>query len=183
MDMALSPVTQWSLAIIALVNVLLLIGLVGIVFVAVGEFKKLRAQLQPVIDRVNPLLEEAKPIIGNVNPMINNNVKPILVNVQEVTHKVSGMVSDLGEHVHEIAETSQHTVKDLTHRVEATGHVVTENVSKPVINAASVIAGVSRAFSVLKNYESNHEDSHNGEDGRRSKSGSNGTAVAAGDGI
>jgi len=158
MEISLSPVAQWSLAIIALFNVLLFGGLVAFVIVGIKEFQKLRSQIQPIIDRVTPILDEAKPVVAGVNPLINNNVKPILGNVQEITHKVSGIVTDLGNHAHEIAETGEHTVKEITHRVEATGQVVTDTVSKPVISAAGVIAGISRAFSVLKNYQPGPED-------------------------
>lgn len=150
---SLSGWAQWSLVIIALFNVLFVGVLAFAAFMLYKQFSKLRAQVQPIIDRVNPILEEARPIVANVNPLLNENVKPILGNVQEVTHKVSGIVTDLGTHVHEIAETGEQTVKDITHRVESTSHVVTDNVSKPVIGAASFIAGFSRALSVLKNYK------------------------------
>jgi len=153
MTIALSPAAQVSLVIIALINVLLLIGLVSAVVVAVTQFKKLREQVQPVIDRVTPILEEVKPVVANVNPLLEGSVRPILGNIQEITHKVSGIVGDVGAHVHSIAETGEHTVKEITHRVEATGQVVTDNVSKPVISAASMFAGISRAFSVLKHYQ------------------------------
>src|SRR5205085_9311928 len=136
MAVYLSPVAQWSLGIIAFVNVLLLGGLCGAIIVAVKEFGKLRAQVQPTIDRVNGILDETKPIVARVPPIIDADVKPILGNVQEITHRVSGIVSDVGQHVHEIAETGEHTVKEITHRVEATGQVVTDTVSRPVINAA-----------------------------------------------
>jgi len=162
---ALSPAAQWSLVIIAVCNVLLFGGLVAFVILGVRQFQKLREQVQPILDRVTPIMDrvppimdEVKPIVANVNPLINDNVKPILGNVQEITHKVSGVVSDLGQHAHEIAETGEHTVKEITHRVEATGQVVAENVSKPVINIASFAAGLGRAFSVLKNYQK-QEDS------------------------
>jgi len=164
---ALSPAAQWALVIIAIFNVLLFGGLVAFVILGVKEFQKLRAQAQPILDRmkpimdrVPPLMDEVKPIVANVNPLINDNVKPILGNVQEITHKVSGIVSDIGQHAHEIAETGEHTVKEITHRVEATGQVVADNVSKPVISMASFVAGVGRAFSVLKNYQKHEDNDH-----------------------
>jgi len=172
MEVTLSGWTQGALVVIALVNVLLLAGLIGAVFFVLAAIKKIQAQIQPVIDRTQPimdrvpvLMDEAKPIIAGVNPLINENVKPILGNVQEITHKVSGMVTDLGAHVHEIAETGEQTVKHLTQRVESTGQVVTENVAKPVISAASVFAGISRAFSVLKNYQKNANEGQPGANG------------------
>jgi uncharacterized protein YoxC len=185
MEVALTPAAEWSLVIIAAFNLLLFAGLVVAVVVAVLEFKKLRAQIQPIIDRVKPILEEARPVVAGINPMIDQNVKPILENVQdltqnvkpilgnvqEITHRVSDIVSDIGEHAHEIAETGQHTVKDLTHRVEATGHVVTDTVSKPVIGLAGVFAGIARAFSVLKEYQP-----------ARSSDGRSDTVYANGDG-
>jgi len=149
----LSPAAQVSLVIIAVINVLLLSVIVAAAMIGVQQFKKLREQVQPIIDRVNPILDEAKPLVASVNPLIDQNVKPILMNVQEITHKVSGIVTDIGNHAHEIAETGEHTVKEITHRVGSTSQMVTENVSKPVISAASLIAGVSRAFSVLKHYK------------------------------
>jgi uncharacterized protein YoxC len=160
MEVTLSGPTQIALVVIAIVNVLLLAGLIGAVFAILAAVKKMQTQIQPVIDRTKPimdrvpvLMDEAKPVIAGVNPLIEQNEKPILGNVQEITHKVSGIVSDLGTHVHEIAETGEQTVKNITQRVESTGQVVTENVAKPVISAASVFAGISRAFSVLKNYQ------------------------------
>jgi uncharacterized protein YoxC len=160
MEVTLSGWTQGALVVIAIVNVLLLAGLVGAVFAILGAVKKVQAQIQPVLDRTKPimdrvpvLMDEVKPVIAGVNPLIDQSVKPILGNVQEITHKVSGIVTDLGEHVHEIAETGEQTVKHITRRVESTGQVVTDTVSKPVISAASVIAGIGRAFSVLKNYQ------------------------------
>jgi len=153
MEVSLSPVAQWSLLIIAVFNVLLFGGLVAFVILGVKELQKLRGQAEKVMDQVKPILAEAKPVVASINPILNNNVKPILGNVQEITHKVSDIVTDLGQHAHEIAETGEHTVKEITHRVEATGQVVTDTVSKPVISIAGMIAGVSRALSVLKNYQ------------------------------
>jgi len=174
MPVSLAPAAQWSLVIIAIFNVLLFAGLVAFVIVGVAEFKKLRAQVQPVIDRVNPILEEVKPVVAGINPMIDHNIKPILGEVQDITQKVSGMVSDISQHAHEIAETGEHTVKEITHRVEATGQVVTDTVSRPVISAAGFIAGLSRALSVLKSYQSGpaHET-------RRDHARANGDGVTA----
>jgi uncharacterized protein YoxC len=163
MEVALSPAAQNSLVVIAIFNVLLFAVLIGLVAGVMIALKKIQAQIQPVIDRVNPLLEEAKPIVANVNPLINQNVKPILNNVQEITHKASGIVSDIGEHVHGIAETGEQTVKNLTHRVEAAGQVVTDTVSKPAISAASIVAGISKAFSVFKTYQGKPSEGPQGE--------------------
>ncbi|MBW3624531.1 MAG: hypothetical protein KY468_14085 [Armatimonadetes bacterium] len=165
MELTLSGWTQGALVVIAVVNVLLLGVLVGAVFGIMKALQKLREQVNPLIertkpimDRVPPIMDEAKTVVANVNPVINEQVKPIMGNVQEITVKVSGMVSDLSQHAHEIAETGEQTVKHLTTRVEAAGDVVTDTVSKPVISVASVIAGVSRAFSVLKNYQKSSQD-------------------------
>ena len=154
MEITLSGWVQWPLVIIAVMNVIF-VGILAFAALKMAqEVAKLRAQVQPIIDRVNPILEEARPVVANVTPLINTNVRPILGNVQEITQKVSGIVTDLGQHAHEIAETGEQTVRELTHRVEATGQVVTESVSKPVIGAASLFAGITRAVSVLKNYKS-----------------------------
>ncbi len=157
MEVALSGAAQTSLVVIAVFNVILFALLIGAVVMGVVAFKKLQAQIQPVIDRVTPLLDEAKPIVANVNPLINQNVKPILSNVQEITHKASGIVSDVGQRVHEIGQTGEETVKHLTHRVETAGQVVTDTVSKPAISAASIFAGINRAISVFRTYEKPNE--------------------------
>jgi len=161
--------------------------LVAFVVIGVKEFQKLRGQVQPIIDRITPIMDrvppimdEVKPVVANVNPLINDNVKPILGNVQEITHKVSDIVFDLGQHAHEIAETGEHTVKEITHRVEATGQVVAENVSKPVINIASFAAGLGRAFSVLKNYQKQDDNDHRPHaNGNGATSGSDGMKADA----
>jgi phage-related protein len=182
----LSPAAQIALVVIAVLNVLFVGGLVAFIIIGVKEFQKLRAQAQPIIDRITPIMDrvppimdEAKPIVASVNPLINDNVKPILGNVQEITHKVSGIITDLGQHAHEIAETGEHTVKEITHRVEATGQVVAENVSKPVINVASFAAGLGRAFSVLKNYQKQTDDSRPHANGNGASSSGDGMKATA----
>lgn len=159
MDVSIHWISQTALVIIALVNVLLLGGLVVSVFLILKALKQVQKQLQPIIDRTAPimdrvpvLMDEVRPIVANVNPLINENVKPILGNVQEITGKVSGIVSDLGPHVHGIAETSEQTVKQFSERIATSGQTVAETVSRPVIRIAGIVAGVRRAFSVLKHY-------------------------------
>lgn len=190
MEVSLHWISQTALVIIALANVLLFGVLVGAVFGIMKAIQQIRKQIEPIVDRTKPIMDrvpmimdEVRPVVANVNPLINENIKPILGNVQEITVKVSGIVGDLGQHAHEIAETGEQTVKHLSHRVESTGQVVTETVSKPVISAASIIAGVSRAFSVLKNYQGNTPEEHpphtngNGRSAADSVAASSGTAL------
>jgi hypothetical protein len=154
MDLSLSPAAQWSLVIIAIVNLLLMFGLIAGVIVGIVAFKKLRAQIQPTLDRANGILDETKQLVVKVSPMLESEVKPILHNVQEMTHKAGDIVTDVGHQAHEIAETSQRTVKKTSKRIETTGKLVTEGVTRPVIQFASMTAGIGRALSVMRNHRS-----------------------------
>jgi hypothetical protein len=162
-------------------------GLIAFVVLGIREFQKLRKQIEPLVDRAKPLMEDARPIMASAHQVVNqvnqavaHDVKPILGNVQEITHKAGVIVSDLGSHAHEIAQTGEQTVKGLTHKVGATGEVIADNVSKPVIRIASALTGVGRALTVLKNYKAGEEELH--RDGH-SRANGDGAKRTAGDRI
>ena len=169
MVVTLSTWAEWALVTIAAFNILLFGALViGLLF-GIREFKKLRGQVQPVIDRVNPILEEVRPAVAKVAPMIENNVRPMLDNVRDMTHTARGVVTDLGARAKRVGETGEKTVKDVSEHVGRTSRVVSEGVGKPLIEVAAAITGIAKALSILRSGMSDRADK-SGSKGRKSDS-------------
>lgn len=126
--MLINTGAEVALIVIATINVLALVALALAGFVIKGQIGRVMDMIRPVMDEVRPIMQDA----------------------HRMADTVTGMVGDVSAHVHEIATTSEHTVKDLTHRVETTGSIIQDTLSQPVIKFAAAAAGVGRALAMLR---------------------------------
>lgn len=144
--LALSPLTNVAILVMAAGQ----LALVVVIAVMAYRVKTI------VSDTVKQTLDATLP-----------RVQPVIDNVSRVTGQVSEIVQTVAPKVEKMAQESEDAVHSVSSQVKATSHLVTENVSKPIVNIAALLAGVQRGVSVWKTARI-HQDGagteHNRED-------------------
>lgn len=126
----MSPTAELALIIIAGFQV---IGWVVLAIASFGIYKQLRG----LSSKATTLMNQAEGVLGTV--------KETAVTVSERAEKVSGEVAGKAQH---IAELSEQVAERVAQRVDTTSSIVQEAVSGPMINLASVRAGVGKGLEV-----------------------------------
>lgn len=125
--LALSPLTNVAILVMAL-GQLLLVG--AIVFMA---FK-----LKSIVsETVKQTLDETMP-----------RVQPVIDNVSRITTQVSDVVQTVAPKVERMASDSESAVHSVTAKVKTTSSIVTEGVAKPMANIAALLTGIQRGITV-----------------------------------
>ena len=123
----LNPMTNIAILVMAAAQILLVLG---IVFFAL----KLPSIIKGAVDEV---LNKTLP-----------KVQPVLDNASHITGQVSEIVEKVSPRVVQIANESEDTVHSVTTKVKATSNLVTENVARPIVNIASLLAGAQKGLEV-----------------------------------
>lgn len=134
--LTLSPLTNVAILVMAAGQLLLIAAIVVMAF----RLKSI------VADTVKQTLDTTLP-----------RVQPVIDNVNRVTEQVADLVHTVAPKVEKMAEESEDAVHSVSSQVKATSHLVTENVSKPIVNIAAVLAGIQRGMSVWKTSRT-HQD-------------------------
>jgi uncharacterized protein YoxC len=150
--LTLSPFTNVAIFIMAIGQ----LALVGAVVFLAFRVKTI------VSDTVKQTLDATLP-----------RVQPVIDNVSRLTEQVSDIVETVAPQVEKIAQESEDAVHSVSSQVKATSHLVTENVSKPIVNIAAILAGVQRGMSVWRtarihqdNVKTEHEPEASGSSAR-----------------
>lgn len=99
----------------------------------VGLFAVLAIALTKMQQQVTKLTDKLEPVIGKVSTTLDT--------VQRIT-------TNVGEKADTILTRGEELTENLSHKVENTADVVQETVTTPLINLSSLLAGISRGFSV-----------------------------------
>jgi len=122
---------------------------VGLIFGIVFALKKLNELLEMGLVKVTPVIDKTS-------------------NVLDTVHEVT---SNVGTHADTILSHGERISENLAKQVDATASVVSKTVTSPLVNAASVLAGVTKGFGAFKGKKTNKSDSA----ASRSKSDLNGS--------
>ena len=123
-----------------LIFAILTVALLGAIAYAL---LKLRKQVDIALDKVDPVLTKTTDVLGTVERVTMN----------------------VGEKTDSILTRSEELTNNLAQKVEGTATVVEKTVTSPLINLASLLAGLTRIFSVMGQGFSNSMNSN----GHRSK--------------
>ncbi len=78
-----------------------------------------------------------------------DQVAPVLSKTTETLDTVQRVTSNIGERADAILERSESATEDVARKVEATASVVQKSISTPLINFASLVAGITEGLSSL----------------------------------
>lgn len=79
---------------------------------------------------------------------LTNKLEPVIAKVSTTLDTVQRITTNVGEKANVILTRGETLTENLSHKVETTSDVVQETVTKPLINLSSLLAGISRGFSV-----------------------------------
>jgi len=99
----------------------------------VGLFAVLAIAITKMQQQVTKLTNKLEPVIGKISTTLDT--------VQRIT-------TNVGEKADVILTRGETLTENLSHKVENTADVVQETVTTPLINLSSLLAGISRGFSV-----------------------------------
>lgn len=123
--------SQVVITVLAAAQVLTLLALVGVIVYVVKQLKTIAT------DTVDQVLEKTLP-----------KIQPTLENVSDTTARVSDLVDKISPKVVQIADQGETTVHSVGEKVKATSNIVTENVTRPIVNIASLLTGVQKGLEV-----------------------------------
>jgi len=126
----MSSAAQWALVLMAGLNV------VGFCVLAISLLA-MYLQLRNLGVKITALINQAEGVLGTL--------KETAVSVSERAEKVSSEVASKAGH---IAELSEQVAERVAQRVDTTSSIVQEAISGPMINLASVRAGVGKGMEV-----------------------------------
>ncbi|MDO8684620.1 MAG: hypothetical protein Q7N50_14230 [Armatimonadota bacterium] len=86
-------------------------------------------------------------IRGYVNRLLNA-VDPAMKRAEAALEKVNGIAETVRTRTEEIAHTVEDTVEDVSGKVKSTTSMLEDAVRPPLVNVASVLAGVSKGLQV-----------------------------------
>jgi uncharacterized protein YoxC len=121
--------------VIGVVNILVMVAMVALIFAVKAQVQTLSGRVEPIVSRAESIVTAAQPIVRSAG---------------EVVEQAKVLMTDTKDQVHEIAETSKRTVKDLSHRMQTTGAIVQETVTDPTIQVAGALAGIGKGLSALR---------------------------------
>jgi len=111
----------WALAVIVLINSVFIAGIAVALFVLNQKLEQLTELAHPLIDKANAVLE-----------------------------KVETMTAQAGEKVNVVLDQTGQLVENVTQKVETTTSIAEETIAQPLIEAASLMAGLSRGWDAYK---------------------------------
>lgn len=111
----------WALAVIVLINTVFIAGIAVALFV--------------LNQKLEQLTEMAHPLIGKVNAALD---------------KVESMTAQAGERINGVLDQTGQLVENVSQKVETTTSIAEETIAQPLIEAASVMAGLSRGWDTYK---------------------------------
>ncbi len=79
---------------------------------------------------------------------LTNKLEPIIAKASVTMDTVQRITANVGEKADVILTRGEALTESLSHKVENTADVVQETVTTPLINFSSLLAGLSRGFSV-----------------------------------
>ncbi len=79
---------------------------------------------------------------------LTNKLEPVIAKVSTTLDTVQRITTNVGEKADVILTRGEALTENLSHKVENTADVVQETVTTPLINLSSLLAGISRGFSV-----------------------------------
>lgn len=82
--------------------------------------------------------------------MLDESVKPVLTQVKTTITDVNSMVHKIDDRTGEIMEISRDTAQKVSNHITATTGIVSEAVNSPLLNLASLAAGVAKTIIALK---------------------------------
>ncbi len=123
MHIQFGPFASFALVFFVVLFALTTVGLFAVLAIAITKMQQ----------QVTKLTDKLEPVIGKVSTTLDT--------VQRIT-------TNVGEKADVILTRGESLTENLSHKVENTADVVQETVTKPLINLSSLLAGVSRGFSV-----------------------------------
>jgi uncharacterized protein YoxC len=111
----------WALAVVVFLNSLFMVGIAAALFLLDRKLAELTDLAHPLIDQANTAL-----------------------------NKVETMTTEVSERVNLILDQTGRLVEDVSRKVETTTSIAEETIAQPLINAASVMAGLSRGWDTYK---------------------------------
>lgn len=113
----IGPFGFWALVFILAVNTLFVAGIAVALLLLNRRLSHLERQLSPLVDRTTAILAQTERVLEEVR-----------------------------QRTERILATTTHVVDNVSQRVDTTTALAEEAISQPLIGAASVMAGVSRAI-------------------------------------
>lgn len=123
MHIQFGPVASFALVFFVVLFALVTVGLFAALALALT---KMQQQLAKLTDKLEPVIVKASATLDTV---------------QRIT-------ANVGEKADVILTRGEALTESLSHKVENTADVVQETVTMPLINLSSLLAGISRGFSV-----------------------------------
>jgi len=111
----------WALAVIVLINSVFIAGIAVVLFMLNQKLEQLTEAAHPLIDKANAVLE-----------------------------KVETITAQAGEKVNVVLDQTGQFVENVTQKVETTTSLAEETIAQPLIEAASLMAGLSRGWDAYK---------------------------------
>jgi len=111
----------WALAVIVLINSVFIAGIAVVLFMLNQKLEQLTEAAHPLIDKANAVLE-----------------------------KVETITAQAGEKVNVVLDQTGQFVEKVTQKVETTTSLAEETIAQPLIEAASLMAGLSRGWDAYK---------------------------------
>jgi len=111
----------WALAVIVLINSVFIAGIAVALFV------------------LNQKLEQ-----------LTEAAHPLIVKANEVLAKVETMTAQAGEKVNVVLDQTGQLVDNVSQKVETTTSLAEETIAQPLIEAASLMAGLSRGWGAYR---------------------------------
>jgi len=111
----------WALAVIVLINSVFIAGIAVAMFLLNQKLGQLTELAHPLIDKANAVLE-----------------------------KVETVTAQVGEKVNMVMDQTGQLVENVTQKVETTTSLAEETIAQPLIEAASLMAGLSRGWGAYK---------------------------------
>lgn len=86
----------------------------------------------------------------SVKKLVNQNVKPVVGEVHATIQSVHSVVDKVEDKAENILDISEKTARKLSGTVTATGEMVKQSVTNPLISFSSMVAGVTEAIRTLQ---------------------------------
>lgn len=85
-----------------------------------------------------------------VRNLVNRSVQPAICEATETIRNVNGFVERVEQKAECILDISEETARRVSGSVVSTTDMVQHTVAQPIINLASLMAGISKAISTLR---------------------------------
>ena len=85
-----------------------------------------------------------------VKKLLDNSVQPVLKEAKSTINNVNTLVDKVENKTERILEISEDTARKVSGRVVATTDIVQDTITSPLINISSIVAGINRAFTILR---------------------------------